>query len=123
MLREMAGAPTGAAFFARLASSAGIETAIDPLGDRLFRLPDGSTRYLVDEAYLADAARVLGGTLADPLKTTLVHGARSMTTWVLRKNGQAAVGGRRRDSRLYSFTASTPTASRGEPAFAARSRP
>ena len=80
----------GGLFFARLASSAGIETAIEPLGDRRFRLPDGSTRYLVDEAYLADAARVLGGTLADPLKTTLVHGARSMTTWVLRKNGQAA---------------------------------
>ena len=27
------------------------------------------------------------GMLADPLKTTLVHGRRSMTTWVPRKSG------------------------------------
>jgi hypothetical protein len=44
-------------------------------------------RDLVDEAFLAAAAATLGGTLADPLKTTLVHGRRSMTTWVLRKGG------------------------------------
>ena len=75
----------GGLFFARLASTAGLEGQLQPLGGRRFILPDGSTRYLVDERMLADCAAELGGSLADPLKTTLVHGQRSMTTWVLRK--------------------------------------
>jgi hypothetical protein len=49
-------------------------------------LPDGSERYLVDEALLTELAEQLGGQLADPLKTTVVQNQRSMTTWVLRKN-------------------------------------
>jgi hypothetical protein len=54
--------------------------------DGRFRLPDGTTRYLVDEAALMDWTRRLGGRLLDPLKTTIVHGQRSMTTWVVRKD-------------------------------------
>ena len=77
----------GGLFFSRLASSAGLEGQLKPLGNHRYVLPDGSTRYLVDEAFLAESAATLGGTLADPLKTTLVHGKRSMTTWVLRKAG------------------------------------
>ena len=77
----------GGLFFARLASTAGLDGQLRPLGDNRYVLPDGSTRYLVDEARLAAAAAALGGTLVDPLKTTLVHGMRSMTTWVLRKAG------------------------------------
>ena len=50
-----------------------------------FSLPDGSERYLVDEALLASAAERLGGELADPLKTTIVQNQRAMTTWVLWK--------------------------------------
>jgi hypothetical protein len=34
----------------------------------------------------------LGGTLLDPLKTTLVQNQRAMTTWVVRKRGAADVG-------------------------------
>jgi tellurite methyltransferase len=81
----------GGLFFARLASTAGLDGLLRPLGGRRFRLPDGSTRYLVDEAWLADTARTLGAVLADPMKTTLVHGQRSMTTWVLRKPHAAFV--------------------------------
>lgn len=76
----------GGLFFARLASTAGLDGQLRPLGDHRFVLPDGSTRYLVDEARLTAAAAALGGELVDPLKTTLVHGMRSMTTWVLRKS-------------------------------------
>ncbi|MBI5169406.1 MAG: class I SAM-dependent methyltransferase [Candidatus Eisenbacteria bacterium] len=75
----------GGLFFARLASTAGLDGQLQALGDNRFVLPDGATRYLVDEARLAGAAAALGGELADPLKTTLVHGRRSMSTWVLRK--------------------------------------
>ena len=44
-------------------------------------------RYLVDEALLMDRTRALGGALLDPIKTTVVQDQRSMTTWVVRKNG------------------------------------
>ena len=53
---------------------------------RRFQLPDGSERYLVDEALLLRLTGELGGQLADPLKTTVVQNQRSMTTWVVRKN-------------------------------------
>ena len=72
-------------FFARLASTTALEGRLERLGGRHFILPDGSTRYLVDEPLLAETAASLGAELADPLKTTVVHGSRSMTTWVLRK--------------------------------------
>lgn len=75
----------GGLFFSRLASTIGIEPRVRPLGHRRFLLPDGSERYLVDEAMLLDWTQRLGGTLIDPLKTTVVQDMRSMTTWVVRK--------------------------------------
>jgi tellurite methyltransferase len=76
----------GGMFFARLASSEGIERQIQRQSDGRFRLPDGTSRYLVDEPALTKWTRTLGGRLLDPLKTTIVHGQRSMTTWVVRKD-------------------------------------
>ena len=74
-------APRGL-FFARLASNIGLETVIGP-GGRRVRLPDGSDRFVVDEAMLVTLTARLGGQLADPLKTTVVQGMRAMTTWCL----------------------------------------
>ncbi len=74
-------------FFCRLASSIGLDGRGESLGGRRYRLPDGSERYLVDEALLMTLTAELGGTLLDPLKTTVVQGQRCMTTWVLCKNG------------------------------------
>jgi tellurite methyltransferase len=83
-------------FFARLASTIGIEDDVVPLaapelapGGRAsrggrYRLPDGSDRFLVDAAAIEDWTRRLGGVLIDPIKTTVVHQQRSMTTWVAR---------------------------------------
>jgi SAM-dependent methyltransferase len=76
----------GGLFFCRLASTIGIESQAQRLKGRRFLLPDGSERYLVDEALLNLMAAQLGGELADPIKTTVVQNQRSMTTWVLRKN-------------------------------------
>jgi tellurite methyltransferase len=75
----------GCLFFCRLASSIGIESQVQRVRGRRHRLPDGSERYLVDEALLASVTQRLGAELADPLKTTIVQNQRSMTTWVLRK--------------------------------------
>ena len=71
--------------FCRLASSIGMEDRVRPLGGRRFALPDGSERYLVDEAILMELTANLGGKLLDPLKTTVVQNQRCMTTWVIRK--------------------------------------
>jgi tellurite methyltransferase len=76
----------GGLFFCRLASRDGLGDEPRPLGHRRFLLPDGSERYLVDEPLLLDLTRDLGGTLLDPLKTTIVHGQRAMSTWVVRKS-------------------------------------
>jgi len=76
----------GGVFFCRLASTIGLERQIVPIYGRRALLPDGSERYLVDEALLLRLTQELGGELLDPLKTTVVQGQRSMTTWVLRKS-------------------------------------
>jgi SAM-dependent methyltransferase len=76
----------GGLFFARLATTIGHETRIQSLGDRRFVLPDGSTRFLVDEPLIMRATDDLGGELLDPLKTSVVQNARSMMTWVVRKS-------------------------------------
>jgi tellurite methyltransferase len=82
----------GGLFFCRLASTVGSESLVHRLDGRRFRLPDGSERYLVDEELLLEATRRLGGELADPLKTTVVHHQRSMTTWVVRKRDVPSPG-------------------------------
>ena len=76
----------GGLFFCRLASSIGIEKQVKPIVGRWYRLPDGSERYLVDEALLVSLIQELGGQLVDPIKTTVVQNQSSMTTWEMRKN-------------------------------------
>jgi tellurite methyltransferase len=77
----------GGLLFCRLASSIGLEHQVVRVAGRRFLLPDGSERYLVDEARLTQAALDLGGRMIDPLKTTVVQNERCMTTWVVRKGG------------------------------------
>jgi SAM-dependent methyltransferase len=75
----------GGLFFARLASSIGIESRVAPLGGGRYHLPDGSDRFLASEALLALLAAELGGAPFEPLKTVNVENQRCMTTWCLRK--------------------------------------
>ena len=75
----------GGLFFCRLASNIGMEFRMVQRRGRRFLLPDGTERYLVDEAMLIGWTGRLGGVLADPLKTTIVQDQRCMTTWVVRK--------------------------------------
>jgi SAM-dependent methyltransferase len=76
----------GGMFFARLASSIGLEGRMRQINERRYLLPDGSERFVVDEAMLEAATARLGGSWLEPLKTTNVQNLRCMTTWVLRKN-------------------------------------
>jgi tellurite methyltransferase len=74
-------APDGM-LFVRLASNIGLEGAVGAAGRRV-RLPDGSTRFVVDEAMLIERTGRLGGQLLDPIKTTNVQQQRCMTTWCI----------------------------------------
>jgi tellurite methyltransferase len=95
MLEEMwrVLAPDGL-FFARLASTIGLERLVGPAGGQRVRLPDGTERFVVDEAMLVDWTTRLGGEWLDPLKTTNVQQQRCMTTWCLRKPGRLSETGR-----------------------------
>ena len=80
----------GGLLFTRLGSTIGMESQVEhipsPENDgRRYKSPDGSERYLVDNALLAAHTARLGAELADPIKTTVVQNLRAMTTWVLRK--------------------------------------
>ncbi len=74
----------GGLLVARLASSIGIKQLVQPLGKGQFRIPDGSTRYLVSEEDLLHQTERIGGELLDPIKTTNVQNLRCMTTWCVR---------------------------------------
>jgi SAM-dependent methyltransferase len=76
----------GGIFFARLASSTGIEEKIEHLEGRRYHLPDGSNRFLVDEPMLLATTEALGGEMLEPLKTVIVQNMRAMSTWCLRKS-------------------------------------
>ena len=76
---------TGGLFICRLASAVGVEPAPRSVGDGRYQLPDGTERFLVDPALLAGHSAELGGELVDPVRTTVVHGQRAMTTWVMRR--------------------------------------
>ncbi|MDQ3170506.1 MAG: class I SAM-dependent methyltransferase [Acidobacteriota bacterium] len=82
----------GGVFFARLASVYLTAGAPEPRSGsshqqagRRSRNPDGSERFVVDEAMLMDRTSRLDGALLDPIKTTVVQQQRAMTTWVVRK--------------------------------------
>ncbi|MEX2582726.1 MAG: class I SAM-dependent methyltransferase, partial [Gemmatimonadota bacterium] len=75
----------GGLFFARLASTIGLEPPVQLDENRRARLPDGSERFLVGEPLLRQWMVRLDAVQLDPIKTTNVENLRCMTTWVLEK--------------------------------------
>lgn len=73
----------GGLLFCRLGSRIGMD--FERLRGNVYRIPDGSQWFLVDQAMLLALTEELNAVLADPLKTTIVQDFRCMTTWVLRK--------------------------------------
>jgi len=91
MLRELFRVlKPGGLFFSRLGSSIGMESKVEQVRGRRYKSPDGSERYLVDEALLDSFTQQLG-VLADPLKTTIVQNQRAMTTWVIKKGAHSSL--------------------------------
>jgi SAM-dependent methyltransferase len=75
-------APSGM-LFVRLGSRIGM--SFQRLRGDIFKMPDGSEWFLVDQKMLLALTAEMNATLVDPLKTTIVQDHRCMTTWVLRK--------------------------------------
>lgn len=74
----------GGIFFARLASTIGID-GIRLIEGRRYDLPDGSERFLVDEEMLLRETESIGGQWLEPFKTVVVQHQRAMSNWILRK--------------------------------------
>ncbi|MFN2492447.1 MAG: class I SAM-dependent methyltransferase [Pyrinomonadaceae bacterium] len=72
-------------FFARLASTIGMEDQVELINGRRYHLPDGSDRFLVDEKMLNRTTERLGAEWLEPFKTVVVSNKRSMSNWCLRK--------------------------------------
>ncbi|MGI8897041.1 MAG: class I SAM-dependent methyltransferase [Pyrinomonadaceae bacterium] len=95
MMREMWRVlKPGGIFFSRLASTIGMDDKVELIEGRRYHLPDGSDRFLVDEAMLMEVTGLLGGEFLDPIKTVVVQNMRAMTTWVLKKPGEEGKRGK-----------------------------
>jgi tellurite methyltransferase len=75
----------GGLLFCRTASTIGMAGRFERISDRVFVLLDGATRFLADAELLMEMTAQFCAELVDPLKTTVVHEQRCMTTWVVRK--------------------------------------
>ena len=75
----------GGMFFARLASTIGVEDRIRHIEGRRYQLPNGPNWFLVDFDLLDKTTRALGGEWLEPFKTVVVHEQRAMSNWVIRK--------------------------------------
>jgi tellurite methyltransferase len=75
----------GGYLFARLASDIGIENLVVSAGNGGYLLPNGSTRYLVNQETLLRYTSEFNAELFEPIKTTNVQNLRCLTTWCLRK--------------------------------------
>jgi len=86
MIGEMARVlkPSGSLFI-RMTSDIGIEDKVQLVGDGVYDIPDGSRRFLLTRAELADVMRKDGLTFLEPLKTVNVNDIRCMSTVVLRR--------------------------------------
>src|ERR1051326_7996412 len=81
----------GGIFFARLASTVGID-GLRLIEGRRYHLPDGSQRFLVDEEMLLRETESIGGQWLEPFKTVVVQHQRAMSNWILRKGWAHAEG-------------------------------
>jgi len=76
--------PQGSLFI-RIASNFGIESQVEVIGNGVYKLPDGSTRFLLTQELLEQIDNRNDIAFLENTKTTIVHKQRSMTTLVLKK--------------------------------------
>lgn len=77
--------PKGSLFI-RMASIVGIEDKIQLIEDGVYRIPDGTVRFLLTPALLEKAMQQNNLSFIEPFKTVNVNNIRCMSTLVLIKN-------------------------------------
>lgn len=76
--------PNGTLFI-RMTSNFGIENKVKEIKDNIFKIPDGSTRFLLTKKLLEKLKNDFNFEFVEPLKTVNVNNLRCMSTLVLRK--------------------------------------
>ncbi|MFK5982423.1 MAG: class I SAM-dependent methyltransferase [Flavobacteriaceae bacterium] len=76
--------PEGSLFI-RVASNIGIEDKIIPISEGVFKLPDGTTRFLLTKALFSEIKKEHQFKMLEIFKTVNVNDLRSMTTLVIQK--------------------------------------
>ncbi len=77
--------PGGSLLF-RIAADIGFEDKIHLIGDGVYKLPDGTDRFLLTKELLAECMQENNLSFLEPFKTVNVDDLRCMSTLVLRKN-------------------------------------
>lgn len=77
--------PCGSLFI-RMTSDIGIEEKVMLIADGVYKIPDGSTRFLLNRQLLADCMQQNNLSFIEPLKTVNVDDVRCMSTLLLQKN-------------------------------------
>lgn len=77
---------TGGNLFIRTASNIGMEDKVQPLGNGVFRIPDGSNRFLLTRSLLNEVHHRYHFSYLEDFKTVNVADVRCMSTLVLQKN-------------------------------------
>jgi len=75
----------GGSIFIRMTTDIGIEDKVQPVGDGVYDLPDGSRRFLLTRTLLADSMRMNQLSYLEPLKSVNVNDIRCMSTLLLTK--------------------------------------
>jgi tellurite methyltransferase len=75
----------GGMLFCRFSTTIGLESKLQQVEGRFYRMSHGPTWFLADEKLIIELERELGAVRLEPLKTVLVEQERGMTTWVVRK--------------------------------------
>jgi len=76
----------GGSLFIRVASDIGIEDKIIPVSEGVYKLPDGTTRFLLNKSLFSELQNEHQFKMLETFKTVNVNDLRSMTTLVIQKN-------------------------------------
>jgi hypothetical protein len=68
-----------------MTSNFGIENKVTEISNNVYKIPDGSTRFLLTESLLEKLKITFKFTFIEPLKTVNVNNLRCMSTLVLKK--------------------------------------
>ena len=71
--------------FIRIASNFGLENQVELIENGVYKLPDGSTRFLLTAKILAELQKNQSINWLEDVKTTIVQNKRCMTTLVVQK--------------------------------------